>query len=166
MQYKISVLVFVQNSAGEFLMLQRTKAPNEGLWSPIGGKLNMDIGESPYDCAVRETKEEIGLSVDRSQLRLFCLISEKAYEGAGHWLMFLFKCMKPLDQLPEPINEGAFSFFARDAIDSLEIPETDRQCLWDIYDKHNDGFVSIRADCSPSRPLEVVYEQIIRPDPA
>ena len=84
-------------------MLQRTKAPNEGLWSPIGGKLNMDIGESPYDCAVRETKEEIGLSVDRSQLRLFCLISEKAYEGVGHWLMFLFKCMKPLDQLPEPI---------------------------------------------------------------
>ena len=65
MQYKISVLVFVQNSAGEFLMLQRTKAPNEGLWSPIGGKLNMDIGESPYDCEGRDTKDEIRLSVDR-----------------------------------------------------------------------------------------------------
>ena len=161
MQYKISVLVFVQNSAGEFLMLQRKKAPNEGLWSPIGGKLNMAIGESPHQCAIRETREEIGLDTDHSQIRLFCMIAEKAYEGSSHWLMFLFKCTKPLDRLPDPIDEGKFSFFSRDAIDSLEIPETDRQCLWGIFDRHSNGFVAARADCSPDKPLKIIYEQII-----
>lgn len=166
MQYKISVLVFVQNSSGELLMLQRKKAPNQGLWSPIGGKLDMQSGESPHDCAVRETREEIGLEVDCSQMHLFCMISEKAYEGSGHWLMFLFDCRKPIDELPSPIDEGQFSFFARQEIDSLAIPETDRQCLWDVYDKHRSGFVAIRADCSPSKPLDIVYEQIISSDSA
>lgn len=164
MQYKISVLVFVQNSDGKLLMLQRNKAPNKGLWSPIGGKLDMQSGESPHECATRETREEIGLNVKCSQMHLFCMISEKAYEGSGHWLMFLFSCSKPIEKLPSPIDEGQFSFFTRQEIDSLEIPETDRHCLWNIYDKHRYGFVAVRADCSPGKPLDIVYEQVIGPD--
>ena len=142
-------------------MLQRNKAPNKGRWSPIGGKLDMIGGESPHQCAVRETGEEVGLETDCSQMSLFCMIAEKAYEGSSHWLMFLFKCEEPLDRLPDPIDEGRFAFFTRDAIDSLDIPDTDRQCLWEIFDKHSNGFVAVRADCSPGKPLDIVYEQII-----
>ena len=108
--FKISVLVFVRNAQGEQLLIQRTKSPNLGCWSPIGGKLDMSSGESPYECARRETEEEIRLQIDDSDLHCFGYISEKSYEGAGHWLMFLFDCKKPLPHLPETIDEGALQF--------------------------------------------------------
>ena len=59
--FKISVLVFVRNAAGDLLLIERMRSPNKGLMSPIGGKLEMQLGESPFECAIRETREEIGL---------------------------------------------------------------------------------------------------------
>lgn len=161
MKYKISVLVFIRNQQGELLMIQRKRPPNRGLWSPIGGKLDMDSGESPYECAVRETFEETGMRIEISDLHLFCMIAEKAYEAKNHWLMFLFDCKTSLSGLPAPIDEGQFSFHSREGVDSLSIPETDRQSLWGIYDKHREGFVSVRADCEPGQPLKIVIEQLI-----
>ncbi len=161
MHYKISVLIFIRNQKGAFLMLQRNKSPNKGLWSPIGGKLEMDAGESPHECAARETFEEIGLQVGSSEFHLFCMIAEKAYEGSSHWLMFLFDCKRSIAELPTTIDEGGFAFISREEIDTLPIPETDREGLWAIYDKHRGGFVSARANCSPEAPLEIVIEQAI-----
>jgi 8-oxo-dGTP diphosphatase len=160
--YKISVLVFVENRAGELLLIERTKSPNAGLWSPIGGKLEMATGESPFECAAREVGEEIGLKiVGERDLHLFSMIAEKAYEARCHWLMFLFRCRVPLDTLPDPMEEGRFGFFPRAAIDRLPVPETDRQALWPIWDRHRDGFVALRADCHPSQKLDIVVEQIL-----
>lgn len=161
MQYKISVLVFLKNVSGEFLMLQRKKAPNSGLWSPIGGKLEMASGESPHQCATRETLEETGLLVDVSDLHLFCVAAEKAYEGRNHWLMFLFDCKKTIQTLPENINEGVFGFFSRSQIGTLPIPATDQEGLWDIYDNYHKDFVALRVDCSPSEALNWTIEQSI-----
>ena len=56
--FKISVLVFIKDSQGRFLLICRRKTPNKDRWSPIGGKLEMTQGESPFECAVRETGEE------------------------------------------------------------------------------------------------------------
>ena len=89
--FKISTLIFTHNSQGQQLLIKRKKAPNLGCWSPIGGKLDMPVGESPYECARRETEEEIGLRLDDGDLHCFGYISEKSYEGEGHWLMFLFE---------------------------------------------------------------------------
>jgi len=161
MQYKISVLVFLRNVAGELLLIQRTKAPNLGLWSPIGGKLEMPSGESPHQCAARETREETGLAIGPQDLHLFCMAAEKAYEGQGHWLMFLFDCRKPIGQLTPEIDEGPFRFFSRPEIDQLPIPETDREGLWTIYDQYRDQFVALRVDCQPGKPLHFQVEQVI-----
>ena len=89
--HKLAVLVFLENEAGELLLLLRAKAPNLGVWSPIGGKLETARGESPFECAVRETLEETGLRVGTGDFHLFAMIAEKAYEGHAHWLMFLFE---------------------------------------------------------------------------
>jgi 8-oxo-dGTP diphosphatase len=160
--YKISVLVFVENRAGELLLIERARSPNAGQWSPIGGKLEMATGESPFECAAREVGEEIGLTVVAERdLHLFAMIAEKAYEGQCHWLMFLFRCRVPLDTLPPQIDEGRFAFYSRAAIGALALPETDRQALWPIWDQHRDGFVALRADCHPSQKLDVVIEQVV-----
>lgn len=118
----------------------------------------MAVGESPYECARRETQEEIGLELKDDELHCFGYISEKSYEGTGHWLMFLFDCRKPLDKLPQTIDEGHFKFFNRTAIDSLEIPETDRTLLWPYFDQFHDGFIGLRADCDPAGKLCLTEE--------
>ena len=109
--FKISVLVFLRNSEDELLLIERAKQPNRGCWSPIGGKLEMSAGESPFQTAIRETREETGLEVSERDLHLFCMISEKGYEASTHWLMFLFDCLKPLDTFPPSMEEGPLSFF-------------------------------------------------------
>jgi 8-oxo-dGTP diphosphatase len=66
--YKIAVLVFLQNAEGKHLLLLRAKAPNLGSWSPIGGKLETSTGESPFECAIRETREETGFELEAGDL--------------------------------------------------------------------------------------------------
>lgn len=63
MKFKISCLLFIKNQQDQILMLQRRKSPNRGFWSPPGGKLKMEEGESPFECAQREAKEETGLNL-------------------------------------------------------------------------------------------------------
>lgn len=159
--YKISVLVFLHDSSGRQLLIRRAKEPNKDCWSPIGGKLEMATGESPFACAVRETAEETGHVVTTDDLHLFAMIAERAYEGTGHWLLFLFECRKPLDRVPEDGREGRFAFFTRAEIDSLQLPDTDRAALWPLHDHHRDGFAALRADCTPNQPLTVVVEERI-----
>jgi len=158
--YKISVLVFIENKAGEQLLLLRAKQPNLGVWTPIGGKLEMATGESPFECAIRETAEETGLVIRQEDLHLFAMIAERAYQGSTHWLMFLFRCKQPIDGLPTDIDEGRFGFFSRDAIRTLPIPETDKAALWPIFDQYKEGFVSLRANCAVS-PIQITIEQIV-----
>ncbi|MFI5336066.1 MAG: NUDIX domain-containing protein [Opitutales bacterium] len=157
--YKISVLVFLENRAGELLLMLRARQPNLGVWSPIGGKLEMATGESPFQCAIRETAEETGLRIRTEDLHLFAMIAEKAYQGSTHWLMFLFRCKVPLEKLPPDIDEGKFAFWSRAQINSLAIPETDATALWPVYDLYRDRFVSLRADCTHS-PIQITVEQI------
>jgi 8-oxo-dGTP diphosphatase len=158
--YKISVLVFIENHAGEQLLMLRAKQPNLGVWTPIGGKLEMATGESPLQCALRETEEEAGMKVREEDMHLFAMVAEKAYQGQTHWLMFLFRCKSPIAGLPPDMAEGRFAFHSRDAIKNLAIPETDQAALWPIFDHYKDGFVSLRADCSVS-PIKITIEQIV-----
>lgn len=161
-EFKISVLIFVRDTAGRLLLIERRKDPNRGAWSPMGGKLEMALGESPFECAIREAKEEAGMSLAESDLHMFAMISEKAYEGSAHWLMFLFDCKKRLESLPAEIDEGRFRFFTRDEINSLKIPATDREFLWRCWDSNRHGFTVLRADCAPDNRLEAFEEQSIR----
>lgn len=161
--FKISALAFIRNTKGEHLLIQRTKAPNKNCWSPIGGKLDMHTGESPYECARREVMEEISLPLNDDDIHCFGYISEKSYEGTGHWLMFLFDCTKRIHEVPPTIDEGNFAFFSREAIDQLKIPETDRTLLWPYYDRFANGFVGLRANCDPAGKLTLTEELTLNP---
>ena len=156
--FKISCLIFITNKKGEHLLIKRSKSPNKNCWSPIGGKLDMNSGESPYECARRETREEINVDLKYEDLSCFGYISEKSYEGAGHWLMFLFRSKVLLETIPQAIDEGSFNFFCRTEIDQLAIPETDKMLLWPYYDSHKDGFIGLRANCNPKNQLDIREE--------
>ena len=157
--FKISVLVFLRDGAGRHLLIRRAKAPNLGCWSPVGGKLEMPRGESPFECAIREVGEETGHRVAAEDLHLFGMVSERGYEGSTHWLMFLFDCRKSLPGLPPDIAEGRFGLFSREEIDGLELPPTDRTLLWPVWDRHRGSFLAFRAECDPRHPLRVTEEE-------
>jgi 8-oxo-dGTP diphosphatase len=157
--FKISVLVFIKDDTGRHLLIRRNKAPNLNCWSPVGGKLEMPLGESPFECAIRETKEETQLCLAPPDLHLFGMVSERGYEGSSHWLMFLFDCRKPISAIPPAIDEGNFAFFTRNEIDSLSVPPSDRILVWPVYDKHRHSFLAYRAECHPNHPVRMTIEE-------
>ena len=44
--YRVATLLYCFNEQDEVLLLERAQAPNRGLWSPCGGKLHTEEGES------------------------------------------------------------------------------------------------------------------------
>ena len=66
---KITTLGYLIHD-GSYLMLHRTKKTNDenhDKWIGIGGKF--EAFESPYDCVVREAKEETGLTLTSPRYR-------------------------------------------------------------------------------------------------
>ena len=64
-----STLIYIERGA-QYLMLHRTKKENDmnrDKWLGIGGKF--EDGESPEDCALREAKEETGLTLTSLRYR-------------------------------------------------------------------------------------------------
>ncbi len=147
--YRISTLLYCFNEHEEILLLHRKKEPNLGLWSPCGGKLHTDAGESPYACACREAFEEMGLAIQPQDLHLVGLISEHGYLGQAHWLMFLFEVRLRLSALPPPHPEGDFQFFPAGALAGLALPQTDREQIWPMFWRHRGGFFAAHCHTHP-----------------
>jgi 8-oxo-dGTP diphosphatase len=157
--YKIATLLYCFNERDEILLLERTQEPNRGFWSPPGGKLKTDTGESPYACACREAHEEIGLELTPQDLNLTGLISEHGYQGTAHWLMFLFEVKPRLKRLPLPMSEGRFEFFPRIALAGLRLPQTDVETIWPMFWQHRGGFFAAHCHCHEGRRNEWTMEQ-------
>jgi 8-oxo-dGTP diphosphatase len=145
--YQIATLLYFFNDQDEILLLERAQEPNRGLWSPCGGKLHADQGESPYACACREAHEELGLVLLPGDFHLTGLVSEHGSQGQSHWLMFLFEARRRLTALPPPHREGRFQFFPREALADLPLPQTDRESIWPWFWQHRGGFFAAHCHC-------------------
>lgn len=66
--YIVVVLVFIQNSEGKFLIQKRSEIKN-GKYATTGG--HPKSGESSIEGIITETKEEIGVLLDKDNLELF-----------------------------------------------------------------------------------------------
>ncbi|MEM1071232.1 MAG: NUDIX domain-containing protein [Planctomycetota bacterium] len=152
--YKLATLCDLRDVDGRILLLRRLRAPNQGLCSPIGGKLDMDTGESPAQCAQREIREEAGLDIPIERLHLMGLISEQAFEGKGHWLLFLYRVMGTVELEPHDMPEGRLEWHRPESIEDLPLPETDRRIIWPMIRRHESagpdgrpGFFAVHIDC-------------------
>jgi 8-oxo-dGTP diphosphatase len=145
--YKIAVLCYLYDAQGRLLLLHRAQEPNKGLYSPIGGKLHMHEGENPAECARREIREEVELDIDPADLHLTGLISETAFNGQAHWLMFLYEVTRPVTITRMTFREGALEWHPPEAVDRLQIPETDRLVIYPLLRKYHNQFFHAHIDC-------------------
>lgn len=69
-EYHIVVNVWIRNSKGRWLISKRTVNKHFPLlWEPTGG--SAVAGESSFDAALRETREELGVELDPEKGKLF-----------------------------------------------------------------------------------------------
>ncbi|MEM8835427.1 MAG: NUDIX domain-containing protein [Planctomycetota bacterium] len=163
LSYKIACLCDLRDARGRVLLLERAKNPNKGLFSPIGGKLDTALGESPTRCAQREIHEETGLVIPVERLHLGGIISEQAFGGDTNWLMFWFRVLGPVELEPVEMNEGRLDWHEPESITDLPLPATDREVIWPVVNRHDGGFFALHIDCR-QEPMAWTLEES-RPGP-
>jgi len=145
--YKIATLCYLFDAQGRVLLLHRKRPPNFEMYSPVGGKLDQSIGESPTACAAREIAEETGVKVGLDQLHLTGIVSESGYDDAMHWLMFLYEVTVPVTVERMEFEEGRLEWHEPEAISKLAIPPTDREVIWPMFWKYRRQFFSAHINC-------------------
>ena len=118
-----STLIYLENAAGEYLMLHRVKKKNDinhDKWIGVGGKFEQ--GESPEDCALRETWEETGLQLTDYRYRGIVTFD---YEGRDTEYMHLFTATGWTGEQIR-CDEGDLEWVPKDKVQDLPIWEGDR----------------------------------------
>ena len=93
-EYHLAVHVWIQNRKGEWLISKRSpeKKTSPNIWEACGGATV--AGEDSLTAALRETKEELGLTIDPDKGRLFTtIIHENQHPPGGScmadiWIFF------------------------------------------------------------------------------
>ena len=92
--YRISIKALILDDTNRFLLTLE----ENGIWELLGGGL--EYGENPYDCLVRELKEEAGLEVTLVNIKPDYFVT--AIDNKGIWkanLIYKVK-VKNLNFLP------------------------------------------------------------------
>ena len=118
-----STLIYLENQAGEYLMLHRVKKKNDinhDKWIGVGG--GFEYGESPEECALRETLEETGLTLTDYRYRgLVTFVSDQAPTEYMH----LFTA-SAWTGTPHPCDEGELQWIKKADLLSLPLWEGDK----------------------------------------
>ncbi len=92
--YHLSVSVWIVNGRGEFLISQRTPVPGRhaaNMWETTGG--SAVAGEDAMTAALREVKEELGVTLDPQKGRLYKSYTypHSSGDGAAYITVWIFR---------------------------------------------------------------------------
>ena len=120
---KLGTLCYLKKE-GKTLMLHRVKKERDmhaGKWNGLGGKV--DSGESPEECAVREVREESGLTMLDPRLR--GILTFPAFDGTDDWYVYVFTADRFEGDLIES-PEGNLAWIPDEELPRLNVWEGDR----------------------------------------
>ena len=118
-----STLIYLENESGEYLMLHRVKKKNDinhDKWIGVGG--GFEHGESPEECALRETREETGLTLTAYRFRGIVTLD---WEGQETLYMHLFTATGWTGELTD-CDEGDLEWVPKEKAYALPIWEGDK----------------------------------------
>ena len=122
---RLTTLCYIEKD-GNYLVLHRTKKAhdeNGGKWIGVGGKF--EAGETPEECALREVKEETGLTMKEFAYRgLITFVSD---EWSTEY-MHLFTCTAWTGELID-CDEGELVWLSKSELLKKKMWEGDRLFL-------------------------------------
>ena len=139
---------------GAYLMIHRVKKENDmnrDKWLGIGGKL--EGGESPFDCARREIREETGICVGALSYRGIITFVSDEY---GTEYMHLFTASDYSGEIDYDCDEGVLEWVKKEDVKNLPIWEGDK-IFFDLLDTETRFFslkLCYRGDKLVSHTLE------------
>ena len=117
-------LCYLENDRNEYLMLHRVKKKNDinhDKWIGVGG--GFEYGESPEECAVRETFEETGLTLTDYRFRGIVTFDCEGQKETQY--MHLFTATAWTGKLTD-CNEGVLEWVPKNKVCDLPIWEGDK----------------------------------------
>ena len=147
------VLQFEDN----YLLLKRKNEPNQGMYVPVGGKL--DPYESPQAAAIRETWEETGIQVDAPK---FAGILVETSPTKYNWQSYIY--LAQIDYQPAPpCDEGTLEWINSSRLLDIPTPPTD----WVIYQylQRNQKFIFNALYNDQLKLVEMMEEIEGKPQP-
>ena len=131
---KNTTLCYIEDN-GKYLLIHRGNKKNDGSqgkYMGVGG--HFEEKESPYDCAIREAKEETGLDIIPKYRAIVTFVSDK-YETEQ---MHLFTATEFLGSLTQT-DEGDLHWIDKKEIYNLPMWEGDSVFL-NLLEKRTDFF--------------------------
>lgn len=113
---------------GKALMIKRKKEPFSGYITAPGGKF--EEGETPYECAAREIREETGLCVKDFEIKI--VTSELGPEHYN-WILYIFVCMDFEGCVTES-DEGELLWVPVEELPYCRMSDIDREMLPYVLD--------------------------------
>jgi 8-oxo-dGTP diphosphatase len=107
---------------------------NKDKWIGIGGKF--ENGESPFDCARREIKEETGLNISNLNYRGIVTFVSDLY---GTEYMHLFTSSEYEGEVNYDCDEGTLEWVKKEKINNLPIWEGDK-IFFELLDRKTEFF--------------------------
>ena len=127
---------------GAYLMIHRVKKKNDenhDKWIGVGGKF--EAGETPFDCARREIREECGVSPKNLRYRGIVTFVSDEY---GTEYMHLFTADGYDGEIDYNCDEGVLEWVKKEKIPALPIWEGDK-IFFDLLD-NEERFFSLKLE--------------------
>ena len=105
MKEYVVVMLFTKDCK-EVLLVKRKKKPYEGMYNGIGGKL--EKGETPIECAIRESSEETKIHLNNPKLLVTYVYPENSSINPGTVLNVIYDFVDKVDV--EENYEGTYEW--------------------------------------------------------
>ena len=157
---KNTTLCYIEQD-GMYLMMHRNKKNgdcNRDKWIGIGG--HIEENESPYDCILREAKEETGLWLQAPSYRGLITFCSPCYETE---FMHLFTANDFDGSLRADCPEGDLQWISREKLFSLPMWESDK--IFFASDGASRSFFSSEIDVQCGWRSFITRSSVLRRQP-
>lgn len=155
-----TTLCYIEKNSA-YLMLHRTKKANDvnkDKWIGIGGKF--EEGESPFDCIIREVREETGFTLNNVEYRGLVTFLSRTTDGSKPYyeLMHVF-WSGDFNEPPTPVvcDEGELEWIPKEKMNDLPHWESD-ELFMELIEKRA-PFFSIKVEYLDGKMIKGIREQ-------
>lgn len=141
-------------------MHQRAKDKKKfpGFWLGPGG--HVDAGEDVLTTALREIKEETGVTIQNSDIELKVLAFHHHLDREEVWMEYLFRATIPEQIQPQPNHEGHSEWIEIDKLMQMENVFPPSKYYFDHILNNKPGIVYNMSEWREAELVQVLSERV------